>query len=131
MSRADRTSVLGVLLLTAVVPAGLALLQPFAEPHAALGFAAGWALALLVMLPGWFLLVRAMALRGGHEFVRAFMTAALLRLVLTLGGTAAFALSVPEAPILSFLLAFFLGYASLTALELRSTRLLRRRERSA
>ncbi len=131
MSRVDRTSVLGVLLLTAVVPAGLALLQPFAESRPTLGFAAGWALALLVMLPGWLLLARAMAATGGHEIVRAFMGAALLRLVLTIGGTTAFALSLTDAPLRSFLLAFFLGYASLTVLELSRTLPRKRREQSA
>jgi hypothetical protein len=131
MSRVDRSSVLGVLVLTAVVPAGLAALRPFAEPRAALGFAAGWGLALLVMLPGWVLIARAMATAGSHAFVRAFLAAALLRLLFTMAGATAFALALPEPPLLSFLLAFFLGYGSLTLLELRHTLPRTRREPAA
>lgn len=121
MSRADRASVLGVLLLSAVVPGTLALLAPFAEERATLGIVAGWGLALLVMVPGWLLVARAMVASGGHAFVRAFLGASLLRLLLTVTGVVTFALAVPQAPLFSFLLAFFVGYASLTVLELRHT----------
>jgi hypothetical protein len=118
MAGADRGLLLGALSLTALVPAGLLAWQPFGEPRATLGVAAGWGAALAVTLPGWLLLGRTLA-TDGRGFLKGFMGAMVLRLLLTVAAVLAFALLVEDAPLRSFVLAFFAGYVALTALELR------------
>jgi hypothetical protein len=119
MNGTDRSFALGTLLLTAVVPGSLLALEPFAEARASFGVLSGWAAALLVLLPGYVFMRRAMAGQDARAFVRAFMIGTSLRLALTVAATLAFALLVPEPPLKSFVLTFFAGYALLMALELR------------
>lgn len=118
MAGADRGLLLGAVALTALVPAGLLAWQPFGEARATLGVAAGWGSALAVTLPGWLLLGRTLA-ADGRGFLKGFLGASLLRLLLTVAAVLAFALLVEDAPLRSFVLAFFAGYVLLTALELR------------
>jgi hypothetical protein len=119
MSRADRVFALGTLLLTAAVPTTLAALQPFGEPRATLGVAAGWGAALLMMVPSYVLVSRSLARPGARGLLQGVLGGMLLRLVLTVGATLAFGLLVQDAPLKSFVLTFFAGYVLLTALELR------------
>ncbi|MBM3984551.1 MAG: hypothetical protein FJ296_02485 [Planctomycetes bacterium] len=128
MTGADRGLLLGALALSALVPVGLAALQPFGEARATLGVAAGWGAALAVTLPGWLLLGRTLA-ADGRGFLKGFLGASLMRLLLTIAAVLAFALLVQDAPLRSFVLAFFAGYVLLTALELRLV--LGRRQRGA
>ena len=118
MTRRDRLFVLAVVGLTALVPLPLAVLRPVAEERAALGTVAGWGLALLIMVPSYVLLIRAMAEQNGHRFVTAFMTGAILRLFLTLGGVLGFWLAVKPTPMRSFVLSLLGGYVLLSAVEL-------------
>lgn len=127
----DRAFALGVLLLTAIVPTSLLALKPFGEGQVLLGVGAGWGAALLVMIPGYLLIRRALAGSDARAFMKAMMGGTLLRLALTLGSTLAFALLVPEAPIKTFVLTFFAGYGLLMALELRLTVRRKRKEASA
>jgi hypothetical protein len=128
MSRRDRLFALAVVGLTALVPVPLALLQPLAEARSALGTLAGWGLALLIMVPSYALLARTVAEQNPHRFVTAFMTGALLRLFLTVGGLVGFWLAVKPAPMRSFVLTLLGGYVLLSAVELV---LVRPREASA
>ena len=118
MSRRDRLFVLAVVGLTALVPVPLAVLQPLAEARSPLGTLAGWGLALLIMVPSYALLVRAVAEQNPHRFVTAFMTGAILRLFLTIGGIVGFWLAVKPAPMRSFVLTLLGGYVLLSAVEL-------------
>jgi hypothetical protein len=118
MGRRDLTFVLGTLGLTACLPTALSALSLFAEERSAFGTWSGWVLALTIMVPSYVLLARGLGQDNPHRFVRSFMLGMLLRMGLTLAGVAGFALLVDPAPLKSFLLAFFLGYALLTALEL-------------
>jgi len=118
MSRRDRLFVLAVVGLTAAVPVPLAVLQPLAEARSALGTLAGWGLALLIMVPSYALLARAMAEQNPHRFVTAYMTGAILRLFLTLGGVLGFWMAVKPAPMRSFVLSLLGGYVLLSAVEL-------------
>lgn len=118
MSRRDRLFVLAVVGLTALVPVPLAVLQPLAEARSPLGTLAGWGLALLIMVPSYALLVRAVAEQNPHRFVTAFMTGAILRLFLTIGGLVGFWLAVKPAPMRSFVLTLLGGYVLLSAVEL-------------
>jgi len=118
MSRRDRLFVLAVVGLTALVPVPLAVLRPLAEERAALGTLVGWGLALLIMVPSYVLLTRAMAESNPHRFVSAVMTGAILRLFLTLVGVLGFWMSVKPAPMRSFVLALLGGYVLLSAVEL-------------
>jgi hypothetical protein len=122
MTRRDRLFVLAVVGLTALFPLPLALLRPTAEERAVLGTLAGWGLALLIMVPSYALLVRAMAESNPHRFVSAFMTGAMLRLFLTAGGVFGFWLAVKPAPMRSFVLSLLGGYVLLSAVELTLVR---------
>ena len=118
MSRRDRLFVLAVVGLTALVPVPLAVLQPLAEARSPLGTLAGWGLALLIMVPSYVLLVRAVAEQNPHRFVTAFMTGAILRLFMTIGGILGFWLAVKPAPMRSFVLTLLGGYVLLSAVDL-------------
>jgi len=119
MNRADRRFALGTLLLTAVVPTTLAALRPFGEPRSALGIAAGWGAALLMMVPSYLLVSRALARPGSTGFLQGVMGGMLLRLLVTVAATLGFGLLVSEPPLKAFVLAYFLGYGLLTFVELR------------
>ena len=119
MSRADRLFAAGCLLLTVAVPGSLLAAQPFAEPRATLGVLCGWGAALLMMVPSYLLVSRTLARPGSRGFLQGVMGGMLLRLVLTVAAVLAFGLLVADAPLKSFVLAFFAGYVLLTALELR------------
>ena len=99
MTARDRRFSAGALLLSVLVPGLLVLIAPFGEPRATFGTLTGWGAALLIMVPSYVLLARAMDAGNAHRFLRNFMLGTLLRLVLT----------------------FFLGYMLLTALELLLT----------
>jgi len=122
MNRRDRLFAGAVVGLTALVPLPLWFLRPLAEERASLGTACGWGLALLIMVPSYALLVRALGEENPHRFVGAFMTGSILRLFLTLIGIVAFWLAVSPAPMRSFLMAFLGGYVLLSAVELVLTR---------
>jgi hypothetical protein len=118
MTRRDRLFVLAVVGLTALVPLPLAVLRPLAEERAVLGTLAGWGLALLIMVPSYVLLTKAIAEPNPHRFVSAFMTGAILRLFVTIGGVLGFWLAVKPAPMRSFVLSLLGGYVLLSAVEL-------------
>ena len=118
MTRRDRLFVLAVVGLTALVPVPLAVFRPLAEERAALGTLAGWGLALLMMVPSYALLTRAMAEQNPHRFVTTFMTGTMLRLFLTIAGVVGFWLVVKPAPMRSFVASLLGGYVLLSAVEL-------------
>jgi len=122
MSRRDRLFVLAVLGLTGLVAVPLAAFRPVAEERALLGTLVGWGLALLIMVPSYALLNRALAEENPHRFVSAFMVGSILRIFLTLIGVVVFWFAAQPAPIKSFLLAFLGGYVLLSAVELVLTR---------
>ena len=121
MTRRDGLFAAGVLALSALVPGPLVALGAFAEERSTLGVLSGWGLAVLMMVPSYLLLGRAVAEDNPHRFVRACMAGMLLRLALTGAGILVFALCVRPTPFKSFLVVFLLGYALLQALELTLT----------
>jgi hypothetical protein len=118
MTRRDGFFAAWVLGLTLAIPGLLLALSPLDEARASFGVLTGWGVALAVMLPSYLLLARAVSAENPHRFVRNFMLGMLLRMFATLIAVAAFALLVEDAPLRSFLLSFFLGYGTLTAVEL-------------
>lgn len=118
MTRRDRLFALAVVGLTALVPLPLAVLRPLAEERAVLGTLAGWGLALLIMVPSYALLTKAMAAPNAHRFVSAVMAGAILRLFVTLGGVIGFWMAVKPAPMRSFVLSLLGGYVLFSAVEL-------------
>lgn len=119
MTRRDRNFLLITLGLTALVAAPLAVFSPLDEERGRMGVMVGWGLALLIMVPSYLLLSAGMA-GDGARFVKGFMAGASLRLVLTAVAVLLFA-RVERAPIYSFVMAYFLGYTLLTAVELKLT----------
>lgn len=117
MDRPDRVFVLGVIATSLAVPTSLWALSPFAEPRAALGVVAGWGLALLAIVPSFFLMSRVMGTDDSLRFQQAFMGGTMGRFVLSILGVVAFGLAVEQPPMWTFVLTFFLGYALLSALE--------------
>lgn len=118
MTRSDAIFAAGCVVFSLVIP-GLMLSRPvFGESGSTFGTLAGWGLALAVMVPSYVMLSRTIHAENMHRFHRAFMLGTALRFAGCIVGTLAFALLVPDAPILTFLMAFFLGYVLLTALEL-------------
>ena len=120
MNRADRSFALGTLLLTAALPTSLAALQPFGEPRSALGIAAGWGAALLMMVPSYVLVSRTISRPGSAGFLQGVMGGMLLRLLVTVAATLSFGLLLEQPPLKAFVLAYFLGYGLLTFVELRA-----------
>ncbi|MHC5212489.1 MAG: hypothetical protein ACYTG2_17390 [Planctomycetota bacterium] len=121
MTRRDGLFALWVSGLTLAVPGTLLALSPIDEARATFGVLLGWGLALVIMLPSYLLLARAVSAENPHRFVRNFMLGMLLRMFATVIAVAAFYVTVEDAPLRSFLLSFFLGYGSLTAVELTLT----------
>ena len=119
MTVRDRNFVLGVLLLSAVAVPGLLAARPFDETRATLGLLAGWGGALLIVLPSYVWLARALSRSEPQAFLRGFMGNATLRLFAALAVMTVFTLTVKDAPTASFLSSFMLGYLLLTGLELR------------
>lgn len=113
----DRTFGLGALALTVVVPGLLLATQPFAETRANFGVLTGWGLALLVIVPSYFLLARALKTENSQRFLMVFLGGSAGRFVVVIASVLLFALTVAEPPLKSFLLSFFLGYMLLTGLE--------------
>jgi len=118
MTRRDGLFAVWVSGLTLVIPGALLALSPIDEARASFGVLVGWGLALAIMLPSYLLLARAVSAENPHRFVRNFMLGMLLRMFATVIAVAAFYIMVEDAPLRSFLLSFFLGYGTLTAVEL-------------
>ena len=129
MTARDRNFLLGVLALSAVAVPALLAVRPFDEPRATLGLVAGWSGALLIVLPSYVWLGRALARPEPHAFLRGFMANSTLRLFAAIAVMTVFTLSVKDAPTASFLSSFMLGYLMLTGLEL--WQLLRTQRRGA
>lgn len=121
MRSRDRLFAGACLGLTLLVPGLLLAATPFAEPRAQLGVIVGWALALLVMVPSYVLLTRAVGSEDPQRVIRGFMLGTVVRMFLTGGVAVLFVLLTEQTPIKSFLLSFFLGYALLTVIELMLT----------
>jgi len=117
----DLRFALGALLLTVLVPGLMLLASPFSESRGNLGTLVGWGSALAIMLPSYMLIVRSMESTDSHRFMRTFMLGTLLRLLLTIVAVIVFVTQVDDAPVKSFVLAFFLGYMLLMGLELMLT----------
>ena len=117
MARPERSFALGAALATALVPGALLMLGLFDEARASLGILVGWGLALLVIVPSFWLMARVMHSEDRLAFHRAFMGGTMGRFGLSIVGIVLFATQVTDAPLLSFLLSFFAGYALLSMLE--------------
>jgi hypothetical protein len=117
MARPERTFALGTLLATLVVPGAFLALEPFREPRAALGVVAGWGLALLIIVPSFWLMARVMGSDDRLAFHRAFMGGSMGRFALGIAGVVLFATQIDQPPLWSFISCFFLGYFALSALE--------------
>lgn len=114
----DLAFVAGLLGLSGLVLGWLLLDPPFGEPRSDLGAGWGWGLAVVAIVPSYVLLSRAMADDNPHRFQRAFLLGTMGRFLVSLLGTVAFWVSIEDAPIKIFLLAFGLGWLLLTGLEL-------------
>jgi hypothetical protein len=121
MTRRDRHFALGTVALSVVLPGLLLALRPFDEARAELGLLCGWGVALAIMVPSYVLLSRTLGSADSRTFLGGFLGGSLGRLVLTAVAVVLFVKLVPEAPAGSFLVAYFLGYFSLTVLELMLT----------
>jgi len=117
MSGRDRIFLGGAALATAVVPALLVLGTPFAETRAFMGIVVGWVLALLTIVPSYFLLSGALKEENSQRFFRAWAGGTMGRMFVVIVSVVLFAVFVTDAPVKSFLLSFFLGYMLLTGLE--------------
>ncbi|RKY19834.1 MAG: hypothetical protein DRQ55_09595 [Planctomycetota bacterium] len=117
MTRAERSFVLGTALCTLAVPGALLALRPFSELRAELGILLGWALALVVIVPSFWVMARAMASDDRLAFQRAFMLGTMGRFGGSLLAIVLFSTQLNEPPTLSFLASFFAGYALLSGLE--------------
>ncbi|GJM20563.1 MAG: hypothetical protein DHS20C15_04780 [Planctomycetota bacterium] len=117
MTTAERQFFGCVVIATALVPGLLMLGQPLNEPRQVLGFACGWGLALLALVPSTLLMLRVKN-EEGQRFYNAFMGATAFRFALILGAVAGFWFLVEQPPLIAFLMSLFLGYVILTALEL-------------
>ncbi len=113
----DRAFYTGTAVATAVVPTLILWGAPFDEPRHVLGAVVGWALALLVIVPSYVLLSRALGDDDNQRFFRLFAGGTIGRMVVVLVAVVLFATLVEEAPVKTFLLSFFLGYLLLTGLE--------------
>jgi len=63
---------------------GILLLLPMGAARARFGTLSGWGLALLIMVPSYALLSRAMRSEDPHKFIRSFMLGMILRMFATL-----------------------------------------------
>ena len=117
MMPAERQFLGRAALATALVPGLLMFTQPLNEPRQLLGFACGWGLALLALVPSTLMLLRVKN-EGGQRYYNVFMGATAFRFALVLGAVLGFWFLVDEPPVISFLVSFFLGYVIFTALEL-------------
>lgn len=120
MSARDRAFVLRTAIASVIAPGLLLLARPFDETRAVMGILAGWGAALLVMVPSYWLLARAMA-SDGKDFLGAFLGGSLGRLVATAVIVLLFVRLVPDAPQWSFVASYFLGYMVLTVIEMSLT----------
>ena len=116
--RAERSFVLWVAAASLTVPGSLLLLRPFDEPGVELAVGAGWGLAMLVIVPSFFLMARVMGSDDALRFQRAFMFGIMGRFGVSILGVLAFATLLEQPPLWTFLLSFFLGYALLSGLEM-------------
>ena len=118
MRRNDRLFTLGTVVLTLVVPGLLVLTRPLDESDQAAGFLSGWGAALLIMVPSYLLLMRGLRSGDFNRVLRAQLGGTLGRLVAMVACIVLFSRLMPEPPMLSFLIAFGLGWFALTTLEL-------------
>ena len=118
MTPHDRVFAVGTLIATAVVPTLILLGAPFDEPRFVMGVLCGWALVLLTIVPSYVLLSRSIRSGDNGQFFQAWGGGTLGRLVVILVAVVLFATLVEQAPVMSFLLTFFLGYLLLTGLEI-------------
>ena len=117
MAAPERSFTLGAILMTLVVPGLLIVGRPFAESGSTMGVVVGWGLALLVIVPSFFLMRRVMGSQDNHRFYRNFMVGVIGRFAGSIMGVVLFYVLVPDPPLWSFVLSFFLGYALLSTLE--------------
>ncbi|MDG2148222.1 MAG: hypothetical protein P8N09_01730 [Planctomycetota bacterium] len=118
MTPHDRVFTWGTVIATAVVPTLILLGAPFDEPRFVMGILCGWGLALLAIVPSYILLSRSIRSGDNAQFFQVWGGGTLGRLFLVLVAVVLFATLVDQAPIMSFLLTFFLGYMLLTGLEI-------------
>lgn len=120
MTPRSRLFAIGTVLSTLIVPGALIALSPFGTPRHVLGVACGWGLALVVLVPSFMAMTRVMACGDERRIQARFMYTMMARFAASLLGVALFALLVETPPLFDFVLAFFLGFITLTALELTS-----------
>jgi hypothetical protein len=120
MSRGDLLFAVGATAGTLAVPGLLVLGQPLEEPRADLGYAAGWSLALLLVVPSYVIMSRVSRDPDDPRFFKALLGGMVGRFVLALVAMTLFATLVDHPPVKAFLLTFFLGWLILTGLELTS-----------
>ena len=115
-ARAGRRFTLGVLLATLLIPGAMILGRPFDEIDATLGVLLGWGLAFVLIVPSYVLLSRA-ALDDDHQrFIRVFMVSVMVRFAASIVGVVAYWMFIDRTP-WTFVLTFFLGYATLSTIE--------------
>lgn len=118
MTRRDGLFLLIAGFLTATVAPLLSAVRLFGEEQYTQGIWMGWGAALLIMIPSWFLLSRALVQTRPNAFLAGFLGGALGRLALTVCAVFAVWAFFPSPPLKAFVLAYFLGYFILTAVEL-------------
>ncbi|MFT7463680.1 MAG: hypothetical protein ACI9EF_002027 [Pseudohongiellaceae bacterium] len=118
MTPRNRSFAVGATLSTLVIPALLIAVSPFGAARPELGVVSGWGMALLVIVPSFVAMSRVMVSGDNQRIQTRFLFSMMARFVASVMGAALFATTVDEPPLLDFILAFFLGFAVLSACEL-------------
>lgn len=118
MTSRNRSFAVGTVLSTLAIPSLLISLSPFDAVRNVMGVACGWGLALAVIVPSFVVMSRLMESGDDRRIQARFMYAMMGRFAASVVGVALFAVLVDEPPLYDFVLAFFLGFAVLSALDL-------------
>jgi hypothetical protein len=118
MTPRSRQFAIGTLVSSLLVPGILVATAPFGEARSELGIAWGWGLALLVIVPSYIAMTRVISSGDDRRIHARFMYSMMGRFAAAMLGVTLFATQVEKPPLYVFVLAFFLGFAVLTALEL-------------
>jgi hypothetical protein len=98
----------------------LIALAPFGEVRHELGVGLGWGLALALIVPSYLFMAPVIAKSDFRLLQNRFMLTMLGRFTAAMLGVALFATQIDQPPVFAFVLAFFLGFAILTTLELKA-----------
>jgi len=118
MTSRNRSFAVGTVLATLIIPTALIFLSPFESARNVFGVSWGWGLALAVIVPSFMAMSRLIESDDDRRIQARFMYTMMARFAASVVGVALFAVLVKEPPLYDFVLAFFLGFAVLSALDL-------------